>query len=37
MAAAIPSPTCPARNTVFLALALGLAETLGARPTWSPA
>jgi 7-cyano-7-deazaguanine synthase len=31
MAAAIPATYVPARNTVFLALALGLAETLGAR------
>ena len=30
MAAAIPSTYVPARNTVFLAVALGLAETLGA-------
>jgi 7-cyano-7-deazaguanine synthase len=30
MAAAIPVTYVPARNTVFLALALGLAETLGA-------
>jgi 7-cyano-7-deazaguanine synthase len=29
MAAAIPSTYVPARNTVFLAVALGLAETLG--------
>jgi 7-cyano-7-deazaguanine synthase len=29
MAAAIPATYVPARNTVFLALALGLAETLG--------
>ena len=30
-AAAIPSTYVPARNTVFLGVALGLAETLGAR------
>jgi 7-cyano-7-deazaguanine synthase len=31
MAAGIPSTYVPARNTVFLAIALGLAETIGAR------
>jgi 7-cyano-7-deazaguanine synthase len=31
MAARVPSTYVPARNTVFLSLALGLAETLGAE------
>jgi len=31
MSAGIPSTYVPARNTVFLAIALGLAETIGAR------
>jgi len=31
MSAGVPSTYVPARNTVFLAIALGLAETIGAR------
>jgi 7-cyano-7-deazaguanine synthase len=30
----VPSTYVPARNTVFLALALGLAETIGAQELW---